>query len=162
MSEMGIILILYAAGVITLVLDIFIPSHGVLTLGSLALLFYAVVRSFMISETVGWIGLSSCAVVLPTIAYVGIKNWYRTPFGKRIAPNNPTLTSADIGVDVERLSALVGRTGVAVTSLRPVGVCDFDGHRVSCVANVGLIDAGSPVRGESVSVGSLVVASVSM
>lgn len=146
-DELIILLVLYVAGVATLVADIFLPSHAILTALGVGLLGVAIYRTFQISDTAGWIGLTSCIIVLPTSAYIGVKNWYRTPFGKRIAPPNPTLTAEHIGPDLSVLHEMIGQSGRAVSTLRPIGICDFQGHRLSCVAESGMIDSTAKVIG---------------
>lgn len=160
MSEVSILLILYVAGIATLIADIFLPSHAILTALGVGLLGVAIYRTFQISETAGWVGLISCMVVLPTSAYIGVKNWYRTPFGKRIAPPNPMLTAADVGPDMNLLHGKIGQHGRSVSTLRPVGICDFDGCRLSCVAESGMIDASTNVLGVGISGTNLMVRTV--
>lgn len=146
-GEIGILLILYAAGIATLVADIFLPSHAILSALGVGLLGFAIYRTFQISDAAGWVGLTSCVVLLPLSAYIGVKNWYRTPIGRRIAPPNPTLTAADVGSEAARAREFIGRTGRSLSSLRPVGICEFSGARLSCVAESGMIDASVEVIG---------------
>jgi membrane-bound ClpP family serine protease len=156
-GEVGILLILYAAGIVTLVADIFLPSHAILTALGIGLLGFAIYRTFQISEAAGWVGLTSCVVLLPLSAYLGIKNWYRTPFGRRLAPPNPKLTADHIGSEVRRARGFIGQTGRTVSSLRPVGICEFSGHRFSCIAESGMIDASVDVVGIGVAGTNLMV-----
>jgi len=57
----------------------------------------------------------------------------------RLAP--PIRRRGDAIVDTDQLSQLLGRTGRALTPMRPVGTCDFDGHRVECVAESGYVES---------------------
>ena len=66
---------------------------------------------------------------------------------QRIAPPNPQLTVEDTSIPVEELQSFIGQTGVSKTPLRPVGICEFNGKRVSCVAEFGMIDSGTTVEG---------------
>jgi membrane-bound serine protease (ClpP class) len=158
MSEVLILVVLYAVGVLFLVAEVFIPSHGILTVVGLGFLIAGVVQTFNIAgHDAGVIAIFACLVFVPVFAFVAIKYWHRTPFGRRIAPPNPTLTAADTSVPVEEINALIGRTGRAISTLRPVGVCEFDGRRVSCVAQFGMIDADATVEGVGVSGTNLAV-----
>ncbi len=159
MSELTILLVLYAVGVLMLVAEIFIPSHGVLSLAGIGFLVAAVVKTFSFGgREAGVAAILGCMVFVPTFAFLAIKYWPSTPIGKLISPPNPVLTSADTSVPVVQLSLLVGQEGRAVSPLRPVGVCDFDGRRVSCVAEMGMIGAGTIVKGTGIKGSNLVVA----
>jgi len=158
MAEPLILALIFTAGILVLVAEIFIPSHGILSLVGLALLATGVVRTFMeYGRGTGVVAVLACMIVVPAVAFVAIKYWHRTPIGKMISPPNPILTSADIGVPVEELERLVGQTGKALSALRPAGICDFNGKRVSCITEFGLIDAGVAVEAVRISGSNLAV-----
>ncbi|MGB2984315.1 MAG: NfeD family protein [Phycisphaerae bacterium] len=158
MSEVAVLALLYAVGVLLLVAEIFIPSHGVLSIAGLGFLVAAVVKTFSYGgREAGTIAIFACLVFLPVFAFVAIKYWHRTPIGKRISPPNPVLTSADTSVPVEELNRLIGQTGRSETPLRPVGICKFNGKRVSCLAEFGMIEAGATVEAVRVSGSNLAV-----
>lgn len=158
MSEIAIIALLFGAGALVLIAELFIPSHGVLTFVGVALLVAGVVQTFRYGgEKAGAISVLACLVVLPVFAVVAIKVWPRTWVGRRIAPPNPVLTPRDTSVPVEEISRYIGQTGRALTTLRPVGICEFNGRRVSCVAEFGMLDAGVTVEGLRVVSGQLAV-----
>jgi len=158
MSEWTVIALLYLAGLLIFTAEIFIPSHGVLTVVGLGFLAAAIAKTFSVGgREAGTISVLVCLVVLPAFAVTAIKLWPKTPVGRRVAPPNPIVTAADSSVPAVELAALVGRTGRALTTLRPVGTCDFGGRRVSCVSQMGLIDAGAAVEAIGVSGGNLAV-----
>ena len=158
MSELMILGMLFGVGVLMLVAEIFIPSHGILTVVGLGFLIAGIVQTFKIhGRDAGIVSVFACAVFVPILAVVAIKYWHRTPLGKRIAPPNPTITAADTSVPVEQIDSLIGATGRSISTLRPVGICDFNGTRVSCVAQFGMIEADLPVEGVGVSGTNLAV-----
>lgn len=147
MSDMFILFLLYGVGVLMLLAEIFIPSHGILTVAGLGFLGAAVVKTFGYGgRDAGIVAVFACAVFLPAFAFVAVKYWRRTPIGRRIAPPNPIVTSADTSVPVEEMTRLIGKTGRTATPLRPVGICEFNGKRISCIAEFGIIEAGAPVE----------------
>jgi membrane-bound serine protease (ClpP class) len=155
---MGVIILFYLVGLVLLVAEIFLPSHGVLTVAGLGFLVAGVYQTFTsYGEDAGLISLLTCLVLLPTMAYLAVKYWRHTPIGRKIAPPNPVLTNADIGVPIDEISPLIGRTGRTVSPLRPVGICEFDGKRISCIAQYGMVDAGVEVIGLSIQSGNLSV-----
>ncbi len=158
MSEPAILLLLFGAGALMLVAEIFIPSHGILTVAGLGFLVVAVVKTFSYAgEMAGAVAVLACLVFLPIFAYLSVKYWPHTPIGRRIVPRNPILTAADSAIPIEELQKLIGQTGRAVSPLRPVGICEFQGRRYSCVAELGMVDAGAVVEGAEIRNGNLAV-----
>ena len=158
MSDVAILLMLYGIAVLFLIAEIFIPSHGILTIAGVGFLVAAVVKTFEVGgKDAGTIAIFACFIFLPTFAFLAIKYWPRTPIGKLIAPANPELTSADTSIPVEELASHIGRSGRAVSELRPVGICEFDGRRISCVAEFGMLDSGVEVEGIAIKGGNLSV-----
>jgi membrane-bound serine protease (ClpP class) len=158
LSEVSILVLLFVIGVLTLVAEIFIPSHGVLSLAGLGFLAAAVYKTFTYAgREAGIIAVFACLVFIPAFAFMAIKYWHRTPIGRRIAPPNPSLTEKDTTVPVEALTQLIGQTGRTQTPLRPVGICDFGGRRVSCIAEFDMIEAGVEVEGTRISGANLAV-----
>jgi len=157
MDSTAIIVLLYIAGVLLLVAEIFVPSHGLITLGALTCLGVAVYYTFGRTTTGGAIALLSCLVLVPTVMIIGIKNIHRLPMGDKLAPPNPHQQHSLYDAEQNQCAALIGRIGRSVTALRPVGICDFNGERVSCVAEYGIIDAGRQVVGIGVHLNNLVV-----
>jgi membrane-bound ClpP family serine protease len=157
MSGIGILILLYAVGVLLLVAEIFIPSHGILTVAALGFLIYAVVKTFDYGRGVGSFAVMACLIFIPAFAYFAVKVWHRTPLGKRISPPNPVHQIEETSVPLADLRALIGRTGKTISPLRPVGVCEFGGKRVSCVAEMGMIEAGVTVEGVGIKGASLTV-----
>lgn len=158
MPELGVLILLYAVGMLILLAEIFIPSHGVLTVAGLLFLGAAVVKTFDVGgRSAGVTSVVLCLILLPTFAYLSIKYWPKTPIGRRIAPPNRVATDEDAGIPIEQLRALVGSQGTSISPLRPVGICEFDGKRFSCVADFGIVDSGRRVVVTGVRNGNLAV-----
>jgi len=146
--DVMILVILFSLGAMALVAEIFIPSHGILTVMGLGFLVAGVVLTFdTAGRDAGIVSVVACGVAVPTFGYLAVKYWPQTMIGKLIAPPNPVITSADTSVPVEEINALIGVTGQAVSVLRPVGICEFNGRRISCVARFGMIEPGTEVEG---------------
>ena len=74
MSEVGIIALLFGAGALVLIAELFIPSHGVLTFVGVALLVAGIAQTFRDGgEKAGTISVIVCLVVLPVFAVVAVK-----------------------------------------------------------------------------------------
>lgn len=48
--------------------------------------------------------------------------------------------------DASDSKSLIGRTGRVLTPMRPVGMCEFDGRRIECVAENGYVQKDRAVR----------------
>lgn len=157
MDNLGVITLLYVGGVILLVAEVFIPSHGLLTIGSLACFGVAIYQTFLRDTTAGIVLTLICLALIPSVFIAGIKYIRYLPMGDRLAPPNPSAAETGIAYDRSEYEACVGRTGRAVTPLHPIGVCEFDGRRVQCVAESGMIEAGAQVVGIDMRLNNLAV-----
>jgi len=140
------LILLYVVGMIFFVAEIFIPSHGLLSIGALGFLGWAVYTTFGMSETAGYLAVMAMVILLPTMTIAAIRNWHRTPIGKRISPPNPVLSDEDMGAKQYLLKPYIGRVGTSMTPLRPVGECRFGDDKVECVAESGMIPLGAAVK----------------
>jgi len=157
-SDAGLIALLFVGGVVVLFAELLLPSFGLLTAIALGCFIGAIVLTFQsYGQAAGLVATAVCAVGLPVGGTIALRAWPRTRLGKMIIPPNPTVTDNDTSVPVAELNALVGKKGRAVSTLRPVGVCEFEGQRISCVAESGLVDTGTEVEGVGVSGGNLKV-----
>jgi membrane-bound serine protease (ClpP class) len=148
MSALTLIILLFATGSLVLVAELFIPSHGVLTVLGVGLLIAGIVQTYhYFGQRAGSLATLACLVGLPIFAMAAIKIWPKTWVGRRVAPRNPIITSRDTSVPVDELSRYIGQTGRSITPLRPVGFCEFQGRRVPCIAEFGLIESGVAVEG---------------
>lgn len=140
MPEWFGIVLLYAIGCVLLIVEFFLPAHGLLGLVGLAVLGYGWMETMAMDRTAGLIALAALVVVLPTSFIYALNHWHRTPVGRRISPPNPVLTDKD-RMPIEDLKALIGRRGRTITQLRPVGMCLFDGRRLECKSEQNVIEA---------------------
>lgn len=159
MTDWMAILILYLVGALLLIAEFFLPAHGLIGIVGLGVLIFGLYETFQLNETAGVASLAVLLVAVPAGLVFAIKNWHRTPIGKRISPPNPVLAEDD-RMAVSEYKALVGQRGRTVTVLRPVGTCAFNGRRVECVAEYGMIEANVEVEGVGLKDRSLLVRAV--
>lgn len=139
------IALLYLLGSALLIAELFLPAHGLIGLIGLGVLGFGLFEAYQLSETAGIISMAVVAIILPTGLVVAVRNWHRTPVGRRISPPNPKLTDTD-RMPRRDLEPLVGQVGRALTPLRPVGTCEFGTRRVECTAERGMIERGAMVE----------------
>ncbi len=150
LSILAICLVLVAMGL--LIAELFLPTHGLLAAGAGLCALGAVAVLLSISVTAGLIGAIILLVVSPFAIYYGIKTYPQTPVGRRVLLAQPEIAPQDSDI-----RQLLGQTGKALTRLRPAGVVDINSHRVDCLTEGDIIEAGSSVTVVSVSNGRVVV-----
>ncbi len=157
MDSVGVILLLYIAGVVLIAAELVLPSHGLLTIGSLVCFGLAVFETFGHNRTLGAFAALGCVIFVPTMLFLGIKYVTHLPMGNQFAPPNPTREEAGAAFDQSECAQLVGVKGRAVTTLRPIGVCEFNGRRIQCISESGMIDVGQTVSGVGLQMNTLEV-----
>lgn len=153
------IAVLLLAGLVIMVLEVFIPSGGVLGFLSVVSLVSAVTMAFMTRGAAA--GVAVLAVVcgaVPLVLGAAFRVFPRTPLGRRVLPPPPA--PEDVVPDVERrrqLRGLVGRAGRAAADMLPWGQISLDGTVHEAVSDGGAIGAGMEVEVVGVQGAALVV-----
>lgn len=139
-------LFLYCVCAVLLVLEVFIPSFGLLTLLAVGAFVWATMVLFQMGSTVGWAGLVAATVLIPAFWVLTYKLFPNSSIGRAMFLKTAPRASGDAIADKERIQNLVGKTGRAVKPLRPVGICEIEGIRVSCSAEVGFVAKGTEIE----------------
>ena len=137
---------LYLACVVLIIAEVFVPSGGLISIMALACVVGGVVIFFKHSLIAGWIGLIVALVMIPSVLIFAYKIFPKTKFGRNVTLEPPKRRQGDAVPDTDRLKELIGAEGIVLTTLRPVGMCDFSGRRIECVAESGYVNKGSKVR----------------
>ena len=137
---------LYFACAALIVAEVFVPSGGLISIFALICLIGGVVIFFRHSATAGWVGVVIALIMIPTVLVIAYKIFPETRFGKSVTLTPPQREQGDAVPDTAELKELLGAVGVVLTPLRPVGICDFSGQRVECVAESGYVDKGNKVK----------------
>ena len=138
---------LLCVGLGLVVLEVFIPSGGILGVMAGITLIVAIVLAFLCGP---WTGLSFIAIVivaLPLCLAAALHFWPNTPMGRRVLLKVPT--SEDVlpdDPDRRRLKGLVGRIGRAKNVMLPSGAVLIGGQTVDAVSEGMAIESGQPVR----------------
>ena len=140
----AVFLYVMCAGLI--VAEVFIPSAGLLAVCSLACLVGGVWIFFHHSAAAGWAGLVIGLIMVPSLLALAYKILPKTRFGKQMVLPPPLRDRGDAIPDTPELGELLGRMGRVLTPLRPVGMCDFDGRRIECVAESGYVEIRRTVK----------------
>jgi membrane-bound ClpP family serine protease len=137
---------LYFACAALIIAEVFVPSGGLISLCALACLIGGAVIFFRHSTTAGWVGVIIAIIMIPSVLVIAYKIFPKTRFGKSVTLTPPQRQQGDAIPDTPELKELLGAEGLVLTPLRPVGMCDFSGQRVECVAESGYVDKDKKVK----------------
>ncbi len=137
---------LYFACAALIIAEVFVPSGGIISVFALACLIGGIALFFQHSGTVGWIGVGIALVMIPAVLIIAYRIFPKTRFGKSVTLTPPEREQGDAIPDTAELKELLGAEGLVLTPLRPVGMCDFSGQRVECVAEGGYVDKDRKVK----------------
>ncbi len=136
-------LILFAAGIILIIIEVFFPGFGIFgILGVIAIIGSMVLASY---STVNILLSILIAVVITVIVSIIFFKYfgYRGPLKRMILTD---ATKSELGyVSNETRKELIGREGIAMTTLRPSGTANFEGERLDVVSEGGYIEQGKKV-----------------
>ena len=131
--------LLLASGVILLVAETLLPTHGLLAITGGCAAMAAVFIASRENAMVGLALLCVCAVATPFVWTAFVKLWPRTPVGRR-------LVLQDLAAPPPPPPVRIGQAGVAISELRPMGTCEFDGMRIEALSEHGIVQAGTNVK----------------
>jgi len=137
---------LYFACAALIIAEVFLPSGGLISICALACLIGGVAIFFWHSTTAGWVGLVVAVVMIPSVIVTAYKVLPKTRFGKSVILSPLERQKGDAIADTDKLKEMVGEVGVVTTPLRPVGICNFSGQRVECVAEGSFVDKGKKIK----------------
>ncbi len=124
-------------GYVSMILEVFVPSGGVLGLVSLASSVFGIYSLFYQGHPI--IALIAIAFYIASFFAMFKFMMRRLNFSGSLPPD--TSTSVD-----RRITDLVGREGVALTPLRPARMARIDGRKIDVVTLGDFIDKDVPVR----------------
>jgi membrane-bound serine protease (ClpP class) len=146
-------LLLVSIGVLLIALELFvIPGVSVAGIGGIVALVAGLGMSLVgagatVSVIVSALGRVAISILLAMAGALALLRFLpRLPFGRRLVLE--TGMQADLGYvstpDSDR--HWLGRSGTAVSPLRPAGIAEIDGVRVDVVSDGGFVEAGTPVE----------------
>ena len=151
--------VLIVVGLLVMVLEVFLPSGGILGFLSLTAIVAAIATAFIeLGSTAGVIVLAVATVMTPAVLALAFRWFPETPLGRRILPPPPE--PSDVAPSAARrleLEKLVGRGGRAVTEMLPWGIVEIDGTRLEARSEGGPVERGAAVEAVGVEGRDLVV-----
>lgn len=138
---------LLAIGLGVIVLEVFVPSGGILGFVSVTALVAALAMAFMqLGAAAGMMVLAFTVVAVPAVLALAFRWFPETPLGRRVLPPPPDPVDVLPGAPRrQKLRGLVGKTGLAVTEMMPWGTVDVEGIAIDAMSESGPIAAGTVV-----------------
>lgn len=143
---------LFGLALLIVVLEVFLPSGGILGAVAFISAMAGVVFAFRGGGELA--GLAALGVVMlstPTIVWVLVKVFPSTPIGSRIilsdnlSEEELAQRERDRAAQASALTGLIGAHGMAVTVLRPGGTVRIDGEDIEAFAETGMIEPETEV-----------------
>jgi len=136
-----------------LVLELFIPSGGVIGLVAGAAVVASLVCFWRVNTMWGLSSTLGVVVLTPVVVAFFLKVWPDTPVGRRLILGGDEESEGPLQQSEQRRreerarrEALIGAEGEALTDLHPVGAVRVAGQRHEGLAQGGFVDAGQRVR----------------
>jgi membrane-bound ClpP family serine protease len=157
-TALGIALILFALALVVFVIDLLVPSGGILLAVTGFLALGAVVFAFRHGPVSGMWMLMSTLALIPLMLFVLIYVWPKTPIGRRMIVK-PERAGEFVWSDASEADpkSLIGSVGVAETEFLPRGSVKIGNRSFEAISEAGLIEAGQEVKVTRLDVGRLVV-----
>lgn len=151
------ILCILLAGALAVV-DLLVPSGGILAVLSLLAAVVSVYFGFRSGYTSGMVVLTVILVAIPVFLAVALRIWPHTPIGRRLILKAPEAHEVAVDPTLVQLQELVGQVGVTQNSLMPCGMVRIQRRNYNAMCDCGIIEAGQNVEVISVQQRNLVVA----
>ena len=144
---------LIAVAVLLIVVEMFVPSGGIIALTAGVIGVAGVVCLFLTDRNPilwGSLGTLGLLVLFPTSLLLWIKLLPSTSWGQSLLGERPA-AERQIVEDREQeqrdaMRALLGEQGIALTPLRPIGTVEIDGSRYDALAEGVAIERGDAIR----------------
>jgi membrane-bound serine protease (ClpP class) len=151
--------LLLLLGMVFVILELFIPSSGILSLLAAGSVIASIYVGFLHGMWYGVASLALAIVVVPVFLAIAIQLWPRTPIGRLIFMQ-PATEDEVLPQDEEyrERHTLLGKFGIAKTKMLPSGAVVVEGRTYDAVSRGNPIEPGETVRVISVSGNRVVVA----
>jgi len=141
---------LFALAVLLFVVELIIPSGGIIGLTSFGSGLAGVVAFWFHSDALGITSLVALLVLTPLAFNFALRVLPNTPVGRMLILGNEEKdlekAKAIHSQQMHALDRLIGSEGRALTDLRPVGAAEIEGETYDALAEAGIIESGSRIR----------------
>ena len=157
MDPIYIAIILYISAIMLALVDLYVPSAGMLLLLSLVAAVGSVMFGFRGGTTSGMTMLTLVAASIPILGLVAIRIWPHTPVGRRIVLGLPPEQPTPALDEQHTLAEHIGHVLISEYPLMPGGQITIDHRAYNALAEAGYIDAGQRIEVTAVRHRNLIV-----
>jgi len=139
-------ILLLGLGLVIVMLEVFIPSAGILGIVAAAAIISGAVVAWRAEPGVFSTYMTLAAALIPVTIIGGLKLFPKTPIGKHMTLAGSTFDLKDATAGGDQYEQLRDQDGVAETTLRPAGKALIDGRLIDVTTRGEMIERGQPVR----------------
>ena len=153
----AILLLLF--GLALIVLEVFVPSAGILGFLAALAVIAANVVAYMEGPVYGVAMLGVTAIVLPLVIAAAFRWWPHSPIGRLVLiprPKHPDDVLPE-SEEYRGLRSLIGQYGVARSTMLPSGAVRIDGRMYDAISEGVAVDTGQRVKVVDVRTNRIVV-----
>jgi len=153
LNQYNLLIVLQIVGVVVIIAEIILPSGGILSIVSVAVLSYSLFEAYGISQNTGLLFTGLDIIIIPILIIFGLKLVAKSP------ATLSNILSKEIGVTSQNqdLDKFLGVVGIAITDLRPAGIITVDNYRLDVVTDGAYIEKGIKVIVKSVTGNQIIV-----
>jgi membrane-bound serine protease (ClpP class) len=147
-------ILMFISGIILLILEIFVlPGFGIAGISGIILIFLSIFLSligsgpFITFESISLAIIQLAFAIIAAIILIILLAKYlpkSSLFNRLVLSDSEKAEDGFVSVSEE--PELLGKIGVAVTILRPVGIAEIDGKRVEVVSDGAFIQPGAEIK----------------
>ena len=139
---------LAAAGVLAIILEVFIPSAGIIGIAGLGTIIASIVIAYQrLGNLIGSIYLAVVLVLVPVFIVLYFRFFPRSPVGRwLISQDRQDASKGYSSFTAEKYTDLIGKEGTTLTILRPVGMVRIDGQKYSAVTGGEFIEKDKLIK----------------
>ena len=138
--------ILLITGAAAILLEFFVPAFGLVGIIGLASIIGSVITAFRISSTAGAIFLTSALILVPALMMIFFKLFPKTLIGKKLILHSSFNKEEGFISSAVDYTVLKGKTGSALTDLRPAGTIIIEDRKYSAVTAGEYINKNTKVN----------------
>ena len=138
--------LLLGLGLVFVVLEVLIPSAGILGTVAAASIVGGGVLAFRAGNTPLAVYLGLSVLLVPVALVIALKLFPKTPVGKHMTLDGSTFDPKEAAAGGAEFDALVGTEGTAETPLRPSGKALLGGRRVDVMTRGEMIERGRAIH----------------
>ena len=132
------IIVIFAAGLLAMIVELFIPGAVIGISG-----FLAVVGSICYAYYAGHTLLGTILLILMLFFVPVFFLMWRSVFGRMLALKD---SEADYRSSLQNYEELLNKRGKATSSLRPSGTAEIEGKRYAVITRGEMLEKGTPVK----------------